>query len=325
VTSRPSDARRKGSALLTVMWISAGLAAIAFTLASTVRVESERAAGAVESLRARYLARGSIQRAILRLGWSQFRNPDGSPVFDEQGAPRMYFEFPTGRAEVRIIPESSKINIKAAPPEVIYRLLLNLGADPERAQAITAGILARRNPAAAPQDQILNPGPTFPSRYPSFEEIEELLFVSGMTPELYYGSIERGEGGRLAPRAGLRDCATVYGASGAVDANSAEPAVLSALGLNPQAIALLVAQREIGPIRNAQQLAGVLGDDPAARFVGIGGVAIYTLRASAQVRLPNGAFSQDRRSVEAMVKRMSGTNVRETYRVLRWYDQVWAR
>ncbi len=32
-----------------------------------------------------------------------------------------------------------------------------------------------------------------------------------MTPELFYGSLERDPQGRLAPRAGLTDCVTVYG------------------------------------------------------------------------------------------------------------------
>lgn len=326
MTHRPSDARRRGSALLAVMWLAAGLAAIAFTLAATVRVETERAAGSVESLRARYLARGAVQRALLYLDWSQYRRPDGAPLFYEWGAPRMFFEFPTGRAEVRVVPESSKINVQQAPPEIIYRLLVNLGADPERAQAMTQEILVRRNPNAAPQQQpFFGSAPTFQSRYASFEEIEELLFVTGMTPELYYGSFDRGEGGRLVPRAGLRDCATVYGSSGAVDANSAEPAVMSALGLSPQAVALVVAQRNVAPFRDAAQLTALLQGEPAARRLGVGGVAIYTLRASAQVRLPNGAFSPSRRSVEAMVKRMSGPSVRERYRILRWYDQVWVQ
>jgi len=311
------------------MWLSAGLAAIAFTLASTVRVESERAASAAASLRARYLARGSIERALLYFDWAQFRNPDGSPRYYESGAPRLFFEFPSGRAEVRVIPESSKINVKSAPPETLYRLLTIVGADAERARAIALDIVSRRNPSAAGPpglgQSFLSPGSSFPPQSSSLEEIEDLLLVRGMTPELFYGSCGRDEGGRLIPRAGLRDCVTVYGAAGAVDANSAEPAVLSALGLSPQAVALLVAQRDAAPIRDPAQLAGILQGEPAAGSVRIGGGAIFTLRATAQLRLPNGAFSPDRRSVEAMVKRMSGPSVRERTRILRWYDQVWVQ
>ena len=329
MTPTPSNARGgRGSALLSVMWLSAGLAAIAFTLAATVRVESERAASAAASLRARYLARGSIERAILYFDWAQFRNPDGSPRYYEWGAPRLFFEFPTGRAEVRVIPESSKINVKFAPPETLYRLLTMVGADAERARAIALDIVSRRNPAAGPpglEQSFLPPGSSFPPRYSSLEEIEDLLLVRGMTPELFYGSFERDEGKRLIPRAGLRDCVTVYGATGAVDANSAEPAVLGALGLSPSAVALLVAQRNAAPLRDPAQLAGILRGEPAAGNVRIGGGAILTLRATAQLRLPNGALSPDRRSVEAMVKRMSGPSVRERARILRWYDQVWVQ
>ena len=44
-----STSNRRGSALLAVLWLSAVLAAIAFSLASTVRGEAERAATSVDS------------------------------------------------------------------------------------------------------------------------------------------------------------------------------------------------------------------------------------------------------------------------------------
>jgi len=41
----------RGGALLAVLWLSAALAAIAFSLANTVRGETERASTAVDGLR----------------------------------------------------------------------------------------------------------------------------------------------------------------------------------------------------------------------------------------------------------------------------------
>src|ERR1700683_539910 len=52
--------RRRGSALLAVLWLTAALSAIAFSVASMVRAETERTSTAVDSLRAYYLATGSI-------------------------------------------------------------------------------------------------------------------------------------------------------------------------------------------------------------------------------------------------------------------------
>src|ERR1039458_8186869 len=60
----------RGSALLAVLWLSAALAAIAFSLSSTVRGETERASTAVDGLRSYYLASGAIERASLELLWT---------------------------------------------------------------------------------------------------------------------------------------------------------------------------------------------------------------------------------------------------------------
>jgi hypothetical protein len=56
----------------------------------------------------------------------------------------------------------------------------------------------------------------------------------------------------------------------------------------------------------------------------VGGNAIYTLRATARLRLPNGALSDERRSVAAMVKFL-GKGFDESYHILRWYDNVWVQ
>src|SRR5947209_18906693 len=63
-------ARRSGSALLMVLWVSAALAAVGFSLASTVRGEAERASTAVVGLRSYYLAVGGLERAMVELLWS---------------------------------------------------------------------------------------------------------------------------------------------------------------------------------------------------------------------------------------------------------------
>src|SRR5690348_15381906 len=96
------SSNRRGSALLAVLWLTAVLAAIGFSLASTVRGEAERAATAVDSTRSYYLATGAVQRAILYMLWG--KNPAG------------VYSFPTGEALVEVIPEAAKFNINAAPP-----------------------------------------------------------------------------------------------------------------------------------------------------------------------------------------------------------------
>src|SRR5256885_11992400 len=60
----------RGGALLAVLWLSAALSAIAFSLANTVRGEDERTSTAGVGLRSYYLAQAGIDRGILYGGWA---------------------------------------------------------------------------------------------------------------------------------------------------------------------------------------------------------------------------------------------------------------
>ena len=71
----------RGGALLAVMWLSAALSAIAFSLANTVRGEIERSSTAVDGLRTQYLAQSGIERGILYVEWArQERTPPNVPI-----------------------------------------------------------------------------------------------------------------------------------------------------------------------------------------------------------------------------------------------------
>jgi general secretion pathway protein K len=315
--------------LLAVLWLSAALSAIAFSLATTVRGEADRAATAVDGVRSHFLATGAIQRALLHMEWGRYLQPDGQTQYYVWGTPRLSFEFPTGHADVLITPEAAKMNVNAAPPEELFRLLALLGAEPERAREITLAIVDWRTPSPGGlptgfDQYYLSLRPSFPARHASFEEIEELLLIKGMTPELFYGSVERDREGRLVPRAGLQDCVTTYGAGGPFDVNTVEPAVLGAIGVAPEVADLIVAQRNRMPFLKREQVTELLQGAPALNRLSVGGNAIYTLRATARLRLSNGALSDERRSVAAMVKFL-GKGFDESYHILRWYDNVWVR
>src|ERR1700685_4361901 len=105
-----ATSNRRGSALLTVLWLSACLAAIAFSVSSSVRAETDRVETGSNGMRAWYLAAGGAERGIQGMLWGEpYRNPDGSPRFWQFGAPRMNMSFPSGDAVVEIIPESAKL------------------------------------------------------------------------------------------------------------------------------------------------------------------------------------------------------------------------
>lgn len=325
---RPGGQCRRGGALLLVLWLAAALSAIAFSVANTVRGEIERTATSVDGIRGYYLATGAVERAILYILWGDSeKNPDGSPRYWEDGMPRLYLPFPGGDAVVEVIPASAKLDVNSASQEELFRLLMVLGAGPERSRAIALGIIDWRTPGRgrgfSPFDEhYLSQGPSFRARHASFEEIEEVLLVKGMTTELFYGSYDRNREGRLVRRSGLKDCVSVYGSTGQFDANSVDPALLRSFGMDPGAVEQFVRRRNARPFRREGELA------PFRRFagqgaqkLGLGGISIYTLRATARHRLANGQLSDMRRSVAATVKFL-GPGYNPPYHVLRWYDNA---
>ncbi|MDX2153390.1 MAG: type II secretion system protein GspK [Bryobacteraceae bacterium] len=317
-------AARKGGALLAVLWLAAALSAIAFAVASTVRGETERAATAQDGVRSYYLATAGIDRAILYFQWGGILNPDGSPRYYVPGLPRYRFQFPTGEAFVELIPEIGKLNVNGARPDELLRLLLALGAEPARAADITQAIVDWRTPTLAPtafDAHYLSLTPSFRARHASFEEIEELLLLRGMTPDLFHGSYERNAEGRLLPRPGLRDCLTVYGAGlGMLDINTAEPAVMSAVGIPPDAIAMIMTRRLAGPIL-PPEAANFARMGPALQRLTVVTYPLVTLRSTARLRLGDGKLSDLRRTVSAVVK-LAGKGAESGPTTLRWYDNA---
>src|SRR5207253_1879659 len=156
-------------------------------------------------------------------------------------------------------------------PDRLSRLLTGLGVAPAHIQEIVEGVLAWRAGRGSSYASI--PGPTFPGAGTSFQEIEEMLAVRGITPDIFYGSYvpaadkpAPGEP-RLVKHSGLVDCLSVFGARDqVVDANNADPAVLYALGMPADGIQALVAQRSIAPLDNAKlgEMRELFG--PAASF-----------------------------------------------------------
>ena len=319
---------QSGGALLAVLWLSAALTAIAFSVATTVRGETDRTATSVDQIRAYYIATAGIDRALLYIGWGAGpKLPNGQVRYYEPGMSQFRFEFPTGFTIVEIIPETARMSLNQATPQDLMRLMQSAGIDAERASAIVESIIDWRTPAppdaTTPLDQYyLSRQPSFRARHASFEEVEEVLLLRGMTPELFYGAYQRMPDGKLMPVGGLKDMLSPYGYNGAVDVNTASPALLIAVGVPPDAVAAIVERRARKPFINPGELAEL---GPAAGRVRIGGNSIFTLRSTATIRLPDGSLSDVRRSVATTVQFQQLGGGTKPYETLRWYDNAGTR
>lgn len=329
---------QRGGALLTVLWLSAGLAAIAFSAATTVRSETDRVSTSADGLRAHYLAEGAVERAILWLNWGYGGNVSVNPataVAGGAGLPRFWkfnqsrlsMAFPSGDATVDVIPETAKFNINSISAEDLYRVVLSVAGDSNLAHQIADAMVARRTfsaTASAPVPSFSVPATSLPGTG-LFQETEELLQVSGVTPELFFGNYRADEQGRLYARGGLRDCLSVWGAQGPFDVNTASPALMEAIGTQSDVVNSIVARRQKQPFASIQEVKDILGNVPLNRLTLGGGYSLYTLRATARLRKPDGTYSEVLRTAGATVKLLDQRKQQQPPVVLRWYDDAWSQ
>jgi len=309
-----------------VLWLTAALSAVGIAVANNVRGETQRTETNLDDVRSYFAARGAIEQAALHMLWGrQYFGDNGMPMYYVNGNPSMNLSLPSAEVHVDIVPETAKLSVNASRPADILRLLMALGVPEDSANDLAAAIVDWRSPIDQMHPSFFDPyylsqSPSFLARHASFQENEELLSIKGMTPELYYGS------SLDSRRAGLRDCLSVYGTAGAVDVNTAQAATLVAVGLAPADAATLVRSRAAHPILDGKELGQLVQSlGPEGGRLRIGGLTMFTLRATARLRQPDGRLSDLRRTVGAFVKFYfpgdKGTK-QPGFDVLRWYDRV---
>jgi len=90
------------------------------------------------------------------------------------------------------------------------------------------------------------------------------------------------------------------------------------VGMAPADVSAVVARRVQQPFVRLDELQASL-DIGSQQFLRLGGNSMYLLRATARLRLPDGKFSDLRRTVAARVKFLR--NAEDAYQILRWYDR----
>lgn len=314
--SRKRSCRQRGGALLLVMWMSAALAAIALSVSAMVRTETEHTSTLSDGLRAHYLAVGSVERMLTWLDWGP--RPNMAQGWDPKRS-RYYMQYPSGDAVVELISEASKLNINMADPVELSTVVTAVTGNPRQAQQIVNGIMNWRTPGGGSPSLGLTS--TFTPRNASFQEIEELLSVPGVTPENFYGNYVEDAEGRLYARGGLRDVLSVWGTRGYFDVNGAAPALLEAIGIQPAQVQKILELRKVRPIESSE-LAVLAGSSGHLRTSGI---SMWMVRANARVKNADGSRSEVVRSAAAVVKVwVDGTHRSTPVQVLRYYPDYWS-
>lgn len=285
--------RQRGIALVAVLWGVVLLAVIAGSFTVTARTDSRLVRNLVENAKAESLAEAGIHLALLRL-----LDARDTQSWRADGSPQMV-SFDGTRLTLAIQDEGGKIDLNRAPDALLKGLIRSVGVDEERSSALVDAIADWRDGDdfrrlnGAEEADYHAAGLAYGPKNSSFQIVEELEQVMGMTPGLYE---------KVAPSL------TVHSRRPGVDPETAPREVLDALpGVLAADVEALLAARafaaEGGPVV-ARSLTGV------ESFMSRSRKRIYSLRA--EVRTASGAVFVR----EAVVQLTRAP--RSPYRFLAW-------
>lgn len=240
--NRPSDdanrAGERGVALIVVLWIFIFLFVVAFEFSTAAREEASAAHRFNEETEGYYLAVAGFERGLY-----DFLNQQGGAAAQQQVQKNDAFdgawrEHTLGASafRVRLVDEGGKININRVSEETLRRILTNLGIDGARRDALVDAImdwrdedeLHRANGAESDYYASLTPGYT--ARNGPLDSVDDLLWIKGMTRELFYGQSESAEAKPDQPRGiALRDIFTIDSPIDRVNLRTAPAEVIHAL------------------------------------------------------------------------------------------------
>ncbi len=202
----------------------------------------------------------------------------GQPGAPRAPAPpaRGDFSFRLGRANVRVsfLPESARIDINAAPSDLLEKFFTVFGVQPRQAVEYVNRIKGWIGPpdvAGAYEEALYRAaGRTYAPRGAPFAHIDELLLVAEIPPALLEKAMP---------------FLTVYSGKGQVDVLDAAPVVVAAIpGMTPNLMQSLAQARQNGA--DPQAVQRLLGALPMQNVVTIDGGD--TFRAQVRIRYDNG-------------------------------------
>jgi general secretion pathway protein K len=289
--TQANSPREQGFVIVAVLWLVAALAALALVFSIYLSNSARALALGDTAAQTEALVSGGVELAAYQL---QLAAEESRPA---QGA----FRIRIGSADLAIsyVSEAARIDLNAAPKELIAGLLSVLGAGEDEAREGADRIVAwrtRSTPESAGNEDALYraAGRSYSPRQAPFVHINELGLVLGLSPAL----VER-----------ALPFVTVFSGVSGVDVLTAAPEVIASLpGMTPLILKAFLDERSAFP-DDRTAIAAALGTAAASASQ----QRSRAYRILVRIRLPNG---RENASDVVIVLR----NDEEPYRVLSWQD-----
>ncbi len=282
----PARPRETGFIIIAVLWILLALAGFASIYALYVGNSTVAARASTDRLEADALIAASLELTALQLS--------GNSDDDPRSVGEFRFTLADAEAAVAFHSEGGRIDLNAAPKELLAGLFQTLGAKKDDAAYFADRVVGWRTKSKdsaqnKEADAYKDAGLRYSPRQSPFQNVAELRFVLGLPPDLV---------DRAAP------FITVFNGLPQVDARTAPPEVLQSLPhMTPDLLQTALAQR------------GVLGAKAlTALFAPVKDSVSVSARKSARVDMALRLASGRRVSAEAVI--LLRDKDQDPYRVL---------
>jgi general secretion pathway protein K len=222
--------RRRGIALIAVLWLIALIGALALAILAIEKTDHLTAHAAIDGLAAEGQGDAGVFLAIHKL--CDLRTVGQIPI-DGQA---IHFTIADQPVSVSVQDEFGKIDVNFAPQEILQSLFAAAGLSADDSKTIAQKIDDRRTATFGHVADQITAGSGVTAQFP-FRTIEELKSIPGITDELF----DR-----------VRPALTVYSQQPMVQTATAPPEVLAALpGIDAQKIDDILAARRDHPVTAA--------------------------------------------------------------------------
>jgi general secretion pathway protein K len=323
---RAKLAGENGVALIVVLWIFIFLFVVAFDFSTSAREEATAAHRFSDETVGYYLAVAGFERGLYdflnqQAGTGQLQQDqkkkdlfDGSWREENVGA---------GVSRVRLIDEGGKINISRVNEQTLRRVFTNLGIDDARRDILVDSIMDWRDPDdlhrtnGAESDYYATLSPAYTPKNGSLDSVEDLLWIRGMTPGLFFGYVdEKSQPADNPRRVALREIFTVDSPIDRVNLRTASAEVIHALmGIPLEKCRTFIEERNKLSEKSLADLLPLLGisaGDAALQMFIFANPSVVAVEAEGRLeesRLP--------RRVKGIV-RLGGA---QGFEILRWLDR----
>jgi len=308
IRTRSADNSEQGFVLVAVLWLLAALALLV-TIFTVHLSASVRAVSLNDSaLKTEALVSAGVELAAYRLQLADEEKRARQQLADkDKGTPEGAFHVRLSGTDISVsfITEAARIDLNAAPKELLSGLLTVLGASDDDAKEGADRIVGWRTKASpdntTKEDALYQAaGRAYSPRQAPFAHVNELALVLGLTPAL----VER-----------MMPYVTVFSGAAGVDVMVAPPEVIAALpGMTPLKLKQFLSDRG-SLVDDTAAISAALGDQNGGANGGAAAGKSQAYRIRVTLRFPDG-----RETASEVVIGLQAKD--DPYRVLSWQNDV---